>query len=828
MIRFLLQQPTVHHIFRELQRLKPNRPTEEEYNTIYAYISPKYYTIYTHATASICAQPKKRAALALKILMWVRNAKETLTIGALREAIAVTDDASESSDNLDSCDQQTMLDVCEGLITIDEQSGKVRLVHGTAYAIVRGILHVDADYQMAVACLTYLSHNMFSKRATPSRRAPHKSLEDRLRAFPFYEYAAKHLAVHIRDCDLALTTELLIKFTESEGQIKSYFQVHERRSYKGLGKEQLPLRMALHARHLPVILRLLDNGTNPFTTDQQGQSALHWAVGGNHIDIVRLLVDRWQLLLQEDYDQYKEVLWHHDHEGKSVLHLAARHGFKDLVQLFLGYKYTIRITAKGRQTPLHEAVKGGHEDIVQLLLDNGVDPLSTDENGQSALHVAAGEGHFGIVTRLIRYRKHRERMPRNSVRYNVSARDNQNITPLHLAALGGHPRIVKLLVADGAKYSAIDKKGETVLHQAVRGGDIESVRLLLGYGADVMAKNTTDVTLLHRAATLGYTDMLNMLLDRGADISALHGDRTALELALTGGHKEAVQLLLSKGAEAPVPASVVGMLCAAARDGDVGLVELLLSYGANPSGKPLMNAAEHGHQNVVKQLLDGGADMAIQDISGWTALHYAANEGHLNIVRLLASQSAVRNMKDQTSLVLAASKGHEQVVRALLPDSYHPVAEDIHLACFLAAENGHHQTTSLLANRGASMKTTDTNGRTAFIIAVEEGNSKVLEILLQFDVDISERTKKGESALFVAAREGHIHVVRMLLEKGAEVTETNGEGQTALFGAGKYGHRDIYSLLVEKGVNQFVRDKSRNMASITDEAGEDDDDGGDY
>lgn len=1011
-ISSLLQQPTVNHIFGELKKLKAVTVREDPYKTIY-----------TRAIASIHAQPKNHATIALKILLWVTKAKQTLTVGALREAIAITPNSREL-DKLDLCDPRMIDAVCKDLITIDEGSGKVHLVHPTARDFLQKILPADAEYQMAVTCLTYLSFSAFSKPASMWGDLPHQSLKDRLKEYPFYEYAVKNLSAHINSCNLALTTEAFVNFTRHEGKIESYFQVYWSPFY-GDSKERLPLRMAAHIGHLPVLRQFLEKAIDPFSQDETKRTVLHWAVRGNHIDVVRLLLDTWRLQGHSD-EEWETSLWHHDEKGKSILHLAARKGFKELVKMFLDRGADISMMGKGGQTPLHEAAKGGHEDIVQLLLENDADSLLKEDIGQTALHVAAAEGHLGIVTRLLHYRNNitpktttRQQWPTRirNVRCDMSAIDREKVTPLHLAALGSHTKVVQLLLEEGANSSAQDYNGETVLHQAARGGDNCSVKLLLDHGADATAQNRSNVTVLHRAAIRGYTNMIEVLLNHGADISSRLDNRTALELALNGGHKEAVQLLQLRGAETPIPANVDEMLVDAARCGDYGLVELLLSYGANPSGGPLISAAEYGHHNVVNLLLKGGADIllqdgtkpnvlqvavkkgheavvklvldhgaeiptakvanemlveaagaghqaivklllnhgmntcgealykaaanghldlitlllargtdihfrnsndltvlhiavynghqnvvelllrhgadiharvenqqtalhhasygknrkgheglvllllkagaditlkdksgqnalilaarggpievvrslqaygadgAIQDVNGWTALHHAANGGQIDIVKLLSSQSAVRNADNHTALVLAAGNGHKEVLRALLPYSHDAdMPDDIHLAFFFAAANGHHEATSLLLSRGASVKTTDKEGRTAFIIAVEKGHSKVLEILLQFKADISEKTNDGESALFLATRKGHTDVVRMLLGKGTNASEKNKSGQTALFIAGEYRNRDVYTLLIEQGVNQFVRDQHGKMASI-DEYDDDD------
>lgn len=85
------------------------------------------------------------------------------------------------------------------------------------------------------------------------------------------------------------------------------------------------------------------------------------------------------------------------------------------------------------------------------------------------------------------------------------------------------------------------------------------------------------------------------------------------------------------------------------------------------------HAAFSGNIDVLKLLLSVGEKQKInldaEDVDGWTALHYASEKGHADVVALLLEEGANINAKDamkKTPLILAAAGGKEDVVKALL------------------------------------------------------------------------------------------------------------------------------------------------------------------
>jgi ankyrin repeat protein len=123
-------------------------------------------------------------------------------------------------------------------------------------------------------------------------------------------------------------------------------------------------------------------------------------------------------------------------------------------------------------------------------------------------------------------------------RWLARAADASGITPLHSAALAGHPDIVWLLLQYKAGINARNNAGQTPLHAAAIAGRTDSAAILLRHGAEVDARDNRGNTPLYCAAWDGNIEMVNLLLAHGADIDArTHGEETSLLRARRRGHE---------------------------------------------------------------------------------------------------------------------------------------------------------------------------------------------------------------------------------------------------------------------------------------------------
>ncbi len=289
-------------------------------------------------------------------------------------------------------------------------------------------------------------------------------------------------------------------------------------------------------------------------------------------------------------------------------------------------------------------------------------------------------------------------------------------TALGRAAYYGHIDMAQFLIEHGANIDQANKSGYTALMEAVRGERTDIVRMLINAGAHVNHVDNDGDTALMWAAELGRIDMARLLIEHGADINHTddNGDTALISNLISMTrlrplfHPQILataRLLIEHGAGIPIKEELQrvaqrypkypdliknairaltnvfegNLLAYAAARGDTKHVVELLS--TLPQAQPLtINhqdshgmtalhwAAAQGHDDIVKLLLDLGANIDLQNVQGNTPLHLAARNGNLSTVQLLLVRGAnatLANANGQTPLALAHQYHHPDVVAFL-------------------------------------------------------------------------------------------------------------------------------------------------------------------
>ena len=203
---------------------------------------------------------------------------------------------------------------------------------------------------------------------------------------------------------------------------------------------------------------------------------------------------------------------------------------------------------------------------------------------------------------------------------NPNLRDEKFITPLMLAVCNQNSEIVKLLIKNNADINA-NTQHETMLVKATRCSNAEIVQILLDSGIDYEKRIRTKLISprpVVEALKVKKFDIADVLLNFNFDINegSYNGNLSPLCFFSQNGETEAVSYLIKKKAN--------------------------LNHLAQLNYTPLMFAATENRIEVVKLLIDAGADVNIvsKDDNESTALSLAREKKHEEIIKLLLNAKA--------------------------------------------------------------------------------------------------------------------------------------------------------------------------------------------
>lgn len=294
-----------------------------------------------------------------------------------------------------------------------------------------------------------------------------------------------------------------------------------------------------------------------------------------------------------------------------------------------------------------------------------------------------------------------------------------------------------------------------------------------------------------------------------------------------------------------------GEIHEAATEGNLEQVKNLLSADnsflntVDDRGRtPLHHAAGNNHLDIIRYLLDSGANIEAADSRGNTPLLSAIWGNHLSAVKLLAERGANLKAEHQsygkaieiaywqecikdksgiteyliasgepfdpndesavaTRLNLASTFGNYDMAKFAVE-----LGADVNKVCtpdgmtevHFAASCGNADIVKLLIDNGADIHITDNEGNPPLLPAIENGHTEVVRILLnnKASTDFTEK-HTGRTLLHKAALTGNSKIVEMLLSSGMKVDERDKNGKTALYYAAKYGHKSVADLLLLHG-----------------------------
>ena len=234
----------------------------------------------------------------------------------------------------------------------------------------------------------------------------------------------------------------------------------------------------------------------------------------------------------------------------------------------------------------------------------------------------------------------------------------------------------------------------------------------------------------------------------------------------------------------------------------------------------LMLACLSGRTDVVKLLLEEGADVDKATADGWTPLIIACRNGHTDVVKVLVKEGAdvdratadgsEEELGGCTPLIIAIKVGKAEVVKVLLEggaDVDKPRADGC-TPLIIAIKVGVEDIAKLLLEGGADVDKPRADGCTPLTIAIEMGQAEIVKLLKEGGVDVDKADNSGETMLHAACYYGHAEIVALLLKEVADVDKTNTAfRETPLHIATQEGHDGVVKLLLKSGTDVNRPDK---------------------
>ncbi len=499
-------------------------------------------------------------------------------------------------------------------------------------------------------------------------------------------------------------------------------------AFLALGASTSPIADAAMNGDAAAVRALIQQKADVNAAQADGATAIQWAVYRDDLEMADVLIAAGAKIQLAN------------REGATPMYLAALHGSAPMIAKLLQAGADANAFGPGGETPLMLAARTGNLDGVRLLLDHHADVNAKDKlRGTTALMWATEQGHPEAVKLLVEHGASVSaatdvdtRNARNNLANTVTQRlhssfgvlgkrgpGNDGTPPLQESAAAPKPVASKSpnseanpeddFVAFFRRPAKKDGGGLMPLAYAARENCIECAKILLEAGADVNQRTFYGWTPLLIATQNRHYKLAQYFLEHGANPNTPNnGGWTPLYLAtdnrnIEGGdypvrapdmdHLDFIKLLIAKGAN--VNARICGVeskpdkctgdstetrtnftmqwlfedgatpFLRAAQSGDVELMKLLLEHGADPkiftahNVTPLAVAAGIGwvegvtfewspeeNLEAVKICLDLGIDPNVADDESRTALHGAAHKGRLEVIQLLVDHGADLNAHD--------------------------------------------------------------------------------------------------------------------------------------------------------------------------------------
>lgn len=363
-------------------------------------------------------------------------------------------------------------------------------------------------------------------------------------------------------------------------------------------------------------------------------------------------------------------------------------------------------------TPLHLVCGLSNErlDIVTLLINNNAQ-FTSDNDNNTPIHLAAYKGHINIINLLINrffdsgfLKNTVTTEPPISLEQVINSKNGDGFTPIILATSQNSIPVISILLDNGVDINVQDDEGDTPLQAALIYKYYDAADFLHSKGAIIDNRANNDgFTLLHASVNAEFSDFVQKCIDNGLDINYSTKDGYApLHFAAMIENPTIFQMLVDNNAD-------------------------INKEAERYKETPLLIAILNNSPSIVKILLDKGVNVHCKDIDGDTPLHIAAQK-NIELLRLLTPK--------YDSLDLKNNNGVTPLHKAAMYNKYENIE-------FLLSDLG------LIG--GVNINAIDNNGQTPLHWAIDNSNIESVRVLIKSSkADISIINSSGLNAQQIA------------------------------------------------------------------------------
>ncbi|KAL8827623.1 MAG: hypothetical protein Q9191_003073 [Dirinaria sp. TL-2023a] len=403
--------------------------------------------IYKETFQRIFDQDPDDIQLAKRILSWLSYSRQPMEVAELQHALAVEPDTKEMDWDA-IVEESVLVTVCGGLVTVEDDSRVIRLVHCTTQEYIMSVrqeMFPSARLDILIACLTYLQYDALSLEQCEICK---DSREPLLKDYACFNPSVQH-SDRRTNC----------QYSGCIGRNELSFQDYACRNWYFYARGDLEQ----DPKAAPLIIQWLNHRRAalilPRDTDFTVNSEpLHFTAVLGLNTIFRLLLDT---------GVPNDTL---DDDGNSALHYAAYAGQDELVDSALRAGAKINRQNSEGSTPLMLAAGEGHSSTLQLLLNKNARTDIENTSNSRALEYA------------VLARRNGEDCARLLLDSGATVK-NHGITTLHFAR---NASVVKLLIENGAdidaEFSGMTPLAHTAIYKYEGWEDI--VRVFIENGAD--------------------------------------------------------------------------------------------------------------------------------------------------------------------------------------------------------------------------------------------------------------------------------------------------------------------------------------------------------